>query len=125
MKIVWANGFISAMLLMLIEVDPAETLEKELSALIQLQWTASKMRVTRSNVWDSSTQPWVNGLKRNETEGLYNRVVERRKGQTHSHNIPGMKEEEMETVRERRVRQKKKLFRCVEMFTIRLYYLTW
>lgn len=50
MKIVCANGFISAMLLMLIEVDPAEILEKELSALFQLQWTDSKMRVVRSNV---------------------------------------------------------------------------
>lgn len=35
---------------MLIEVDPAETLEKELSALFQLQRTDSKMRVVRSNV---------------------------------------------------------------------------
>ena len=50
MKIVCANGFISAVLLMLMEADPAKTLQKELSALFQLQWTDSKMRVARSNV---------------------------------------------------------------------------
>lgn len=32
-----------------------------------------------------STRPWVNGVKPNETEGLYNAVVVRKKDQTHSH----------------------------------------
>lgn len=32
-----------------------------------------------------STRPWVNGVKPNETEGLYNSVVVRTKGQTHSY----------------------------------------
>lgn len=45
-----SNGFIRAMSLMLIEAGPANTLEKGLSVLIQLQWTDSKMRVSRSNL---------------------------------------------------------------------------
>lgn len=49
-----------------------------------------------------STQPWVNGVKPNETEGLYNCVVVRTKGQTHSHlnghkrgGVTSQKEREM------------------------------
>ncbi len=42
--------FISAMLLMFMEEDPVKTPEKGLSALIQLQWSDSKMSVARSDL---------------------------------------------------------------------------